>query len=384
MQILLTGGCGFIGSHTAVELLAEGHEVVVVDNLSNSSETSVTQVEKISGKQLTFYKGDICDKDKMNEIFTAHNFDCVMHFAGLKSVSESADQPILYYQINVNGTLVLLDVMKQHNVKSIVFSSSATVYGLPESLPIPETHPLSCTNPYGRTKLMVEDVLRDLGRSDAAWNVVILRYFNPVGAHPSGLIGENPNDIPNNLMPYISQTLVGKRKCLSIYGNNYNTIDGTGVRDFIHVVDLAQGHVAALKRVAKEVITTSQGNLVTFDSNDIEGMEMDFDSAQGSLNTMTEAEEQQNRAKCDNVHVYNLGTGKGFSVLQMVEQMQITAGKPIAHKFAPRRVGDVGECFSDPSKAQRELDWVAKRGMAEMCEDTLRFQMNCIDNSVVC
>ncbi|NLM73569.1 MAG: UDP-glucose 4-epimerase GalE [Clostridiaceae bacterium] len=330
MAILVTGGAGYIGSHTCVELLNEGYEVVVVDNLSNSSEKSLDRVRRITGKFLAFYKADINDRQALENIFAKEKIDSVIHFAGLKAVGESVAKPLEYYMNNISGTLVLCDVMRKHGVKDIVFSSSATVYGKPETVPIREDFPLSATNPYGRTKLMIEQILQDIYAADKSWNIVILRYFNPIGAHESGLIGENPKDIPNNLVPYITQVAVGRLECLGVFGNDYNTHDGTGVRDYIHVVDLAVGHVKAIEKIKDK----------------------------------------------PGVLIYNLGTGKGYSVLDMVENFEKVCGKKIKYEFKPRRPGDIDICYADPSKAEKELGWKAERDLRKMCEDAWRWQKN--------
>lgn len=330
MSILVTGGAGYIGSHTCVELLNEGYDVVVVDNLSNSSEKSLERVEKITGKKITFYKADLLDKDAMEEIFDKEAIDCVIHFAGLKAVGESVQKPLEYYHNNVTGTLILCDVMRNHGVKNIVFSSSATVYGNPKTVPIREDFPLSVTNPYGRTKLMLEEILQDLHTADKEWNVILLRYFNPIGAHESGLIGENPKGIPNNLMPYITQVAVGKLEKLGVFGDDYDTPDGTGVRDYIHVVDLAIGHVKAIKKLEEK----------------------------------------------EGVSIYNLGTGKGYSVLDMVKSFEQASGKKIKYEIKPRRAGDIATCYAEPKKAKAELFWEATRDLMKMCEDSWRWQSN--------
>lgn len=330
MSILVTGGAGYIGSHACVELLEAGFEVVVADNLSNSKEESLKRVQEITGKTLKFYKVDLLDKDKLEEVFNKEHIDAVMHFAGLKAVGESVSIPLKYYHNNITGTLNLCDIMKKHGVTDLVFSSSATVYGDPHKVPITEDFPLSATNPYGRTKLMIEDILRDLYKADNSWNIAILRYFNPIGAHKSGKIGEDPNGIPNNLVPYITQVAVGKLKELSVYGNDYNTHDGTGVRDYIHVVDLVLGHIKAL-----EILKKKPG-IVT----------------------------------------YNLGTGKGYSVLDMVKAFSKVVGKEIPYRIVSRRPGDVAKCYADPSRAKEEMGWVAERGLEEMCEDSWRWQSN--------
>lgn len=330
MSILVTGGAGYIGSHTCVELLNEGYEVVVIDNLCNSSKESLTRVEQITGKQVKFYEADIRDKDALDRIFLDEDIEAVIHFAGLKAVGESVAKPLEYYFNNITGTLVLCDIMRKHNVKNMVFSSSATVYGIPKSVPMDETFPTGATNPYGRTKLMLEEIFKDLYVSDNDWNIILLRYFNPIGAHKSGRIGENPNGIPNNLMPYITQVAVGRLKCLGVFGNDYPTPDGTGVRDYIHVVDLASGHVKAIEK-----ISTNPG-----------------------------------------LKVYNLGTGKGYSVLDIVKNFEKASGVKIPYEIKPRRAGDIAECYADASKAKEELGWEAKYGILEMCEDSWRWQSN--------
>jgi UDP-glucose 4-epimerase len=329
-MVLVTGGAGYIGSHTCVELSAAGYDFVVYDNLCNSSKESLKRVEKLIGKVVPFVEGDIRDKDALQEVFDMYDIDSVIHFAGLKAVGESVEQPLQYYDNNVYGTVTLCEVMKNNNCKKIVFSSSATVYGDPHTTPIKEDFPLSATNPYGRSKLFIEEILRDVFVSDSDWQIILLRYFNPVGAHNSGTIGEDPNGIPNNLMPFISQTAVGKRKELSVFGGDYDTHDGTGVRDYIHVVDLAQGHVKALDKIAS----------------------------------------------LDTVLTVNLGTGKGYSVLDMVKAFEVASGKKIPYRIAPRRAGDIAKCFADPSYAKETLGWEATRGVKEMCEDTWRWQSN--------
>lgn len=328
-NILVTGGAGYIGSHTVVELLERGYGVVVVDNLANSNEESLRRVKKITGKEVKFYNADIRDRAVMETIFSENTFDAVIHFAGLKAVGESVQKPIEYYDNNLYGTLVLLETMKAHNVKKLVFSSSATVYGTPEHLPLTEESPIGgTTNPYGTSKYFQELMLRDVYRADNAWNIILLRYFNPVGAHASGLIGEDPKGIPNNLMPYISQVAVGKLPKLGVFGNDYNTHDGTGVRDYIHVVDLAIGHVKAV-----DYIFTNPG-----------------------------------------LDVINLGTGTGYSVLDMVKAFSKACGKEIPYEIKPRRAGDIDMCYADPAKAERVLGWKAERGLDEMCEDAWRWQ----------
>ncbi len=328
MKVLVTGGAGYIGSHTVVVLVEAGYEVVIFDNFSNSSKESIKRVEKIVGKEVDVVEGDIREKSDLEKVFSTHKIDAVIHFAGLKAVGESVEQPLRYYDNNVSGTVTLCQVMAKHNCKSIIFSSSATVYGDPHTTPILENFPTSATNPYGRSKLFVEEILRDLYVSDSEWKVVLLRYFNPVGAHKSGTIGEDPNGIPNNLMPFIAQTAVGKREVLSVFGDDYDTADGTGVRDYIHVVDLAQGHVNALDRLKEfsEPMTI------------------------------------------------NLGTGKGYSVLEMVKAFERASGKRVPYKIVERRAGDIATCFADPSYAKEVLGWEAKRGIEEMCEDAWRWQ----------
>jgi len=326
-NVLVTGGAGYIGSHTVVELLNSGYGVVVVDNLCNSCEESLNRVREICGKPVKFYEGDIRDGKLLDKIFTENKINSVIHFAGLKAVGESVRIPLSYYDNNVNGTLVLLEAMKRANVKTIIFSSSATVYGIPERLPLTEDCRLSAINPYGATKLMIETILQDLSHAEPDWNVMLLRYFNPVGAHESGRIGEDPKGIPNNLMPYIAQVASGKLEKLRVFGNDYPTLDGTGVRDYIHVVDLAKGHVAALKGY------TTTG-----------------------------------------VHICNLGTGKGYSVLEMVHAFEKACGKKIPYEIAPRRAGDTAECYASAEKAKKELGWTAKLGIDEMCASTWNWQ----------
>jgi UDP-glucose 4-epimerase len=327
-QILVTGGAGYIGSHTVVELLAQGHDIVVVDNFVNSKAESLRRVEKISGRKVECVKADIRDRAVMRNIFSSHQISAVIHFAGLKAVGESVEMPLLYYDVNVHGSLVLFEEMAAAGVKSLVFSSSATVYGDPQSVPIREDFPLSVTNPYGRSKLMIEDILRDVFRADPSWKIALLRYFNPVGAHASGLIGEDPNGIPNNLMPVVSQVAVGKRPKISVYGNDYPTPDGTGVRDYIHVVDLASGHLKALEALERV----------------------------GGLFTV------------------NLGTGNGYSVLDVIRAFESASAKPVPFEIAPRRPGDVAACYADPSHAAALLGWRAARDLKQMCEDAWRWQ----------
>lgn len=332
MSILVTGGAGFIGSHTCVELINAGYDVVVLDNLVNSSEKSLDRVAQIVGKKIKFYEVDCLDREGLCKIFESENIEAVIHFAGLKAVGESVYKPLEYYHNNITGTLILCDVMRQYSCKNIVFSSSATVYGNPAIIPIKEDCPKGeLTNPYGRTKSMLEQILTDLHTADEEWNVTLLRYFNPIGAHESGLIGENPKGIPNNLLPYVTQVAVGKLKELSIFGNDYDTHDGTGVRDYIHVVDLANGHVKALDKILK-------------------------------------AEPE--------VRIYNLGTGIGYSVLDVVKAFEKANNIKINYTMKPRRAGDVATCYSDASKAKEELSWVASRDLETMCKDAWRWQKN--------
>ena len=331
MSILVTGGAGYIGSHTVVELLTAGYEVVVVDNLCNSSRESIARVEDITGKNVTFYEADILDEDALEQIFAKEDIESCIHFAGLKAVGESVEKPWMYYNNNITGTLTLIKVMERHNVRNIVFSSSATVYGAPKEIPITENCPKGeITNPYGQTKSMLEQILTDIQKADNRWNVILLRYFNPIGAHKSGRIGENPNGIPNNLMPYITQVAVGRLECLGVFGNDYNTHDGTGVRDYIHVVDLAKGHVKAIEKLKDN----------------------------------------------DGLNIYNLGTGIGYSVLDIVHNFEKASGQHNPYVIKPRRAGDIDACYSDPSKAERELGWKAENGILEMCEDSWRWQSN--------
>lgn len=331
MKILLTGGAGYIGSHTAIELYKAGHEVLVVDNLINSKEEAIRRVERIIGKNIPFYKEDVRDREAMDRIFKENRIDAVIHFAGLKAVGESVAKPLEYYENNMNATFVLLDVMRNNGCKNIIFSSSATVYGDPAIIPITEECPKGkCTNPYGETKSMLEEVMIDVQKADREWNVVLLRYFNPIGAHSSGLIGENPNGIPNNLMPYITQTAIGIRKELGVFGNDYDTPDGTGVRDYIHVCDLAAGHVAALKAI-------------------------------------------ENKA---GLAIYNLGTGHGYSVLDVVKAFEKANGLKVPYSIKPRRPGDIATCYCNPAKAKAELGWEAQFGIEDMCRDSWNFQKN--------
>jgi len=326
--ILVTGGAGYIGSHVCVELLEQGYQVVVVDNLSNSSVVALQRVQQITGKALAFVEADIRDRAALEQVLQAHQIHAVMHFAGLKAVGESVEQPLRYYDNNVTGTLKLLEAMAAQDLRKLVFSSSATVYGDPASNPIREDFPLSATNPYGRSKLMIEEILRDLHRSDPSWNLSILRYFNPVGAHASGNIGEDPTDIPNNLIPYIAQTASGLREQLSVFGGDYPTPDGTGVRDYIHVLDLACGHLKALQKLEENP---------------------------GCI-------------------THNLGTGQGYSVLEMIAAFEAACGKTIPYQIVGRRPGDIAVCYADPGKAQRELDWQARRGLEAMCADSWNWQ----------
>lgn len=330
MAILVTGGAGYIGSHTCVELLNNQYEIVVIDNLSNSSAESITRVQEITGKSFPFYKEDLLNREAVDTIFRENQIDAVIHFAAFKAVGESVMMPLSYYHNNITSTLILCDVMSKYNVKQFVFSSSATVYGVPETSPITEDFPLSATNPYGQTKLMIEQILRDLAASDSSWSIALLRYFNPFGAHESGRIGEDPNGIPNNLMPYVTQVAVGKLDELSIFGNDYPTKDGTGVRDYIHVVDLANGHVKAL-----DYIRTHKG-----------------------------------------VEPFNLGTGTGYSVLEMVHAFEKVCGKPIPYRITMRRPGDIAICFADPSKANRVLGWQTTRTLEDMCKDSWNWQFH--------
>ena len=331
MSVLVTGGAGYIGSHTVVELLNEGYDVIVMDNFVNSSPKALENIKKITGKDFKFYEADLLDRPAIQKIFEENtDIDSVIHFAGLKAVGESVEKPILYYQNNVGGTLVLVDEMSKHGVKKIVFSSSATVYGDPASVPIREDFPLHTTNPYGGTKLMIENILTDVYTSDNDWSVILLRYFNPIGAHESGLIGEAPNGIPNNLMPYINQVALGKLDHLNVFGSDYPTHDGTGVRDYIHVVDLAKGHIKAIKKAEK----------------------------------MT------------GVEAYNLGTGHGYSVLDIVNNFEKATGVKVKYELTDRRPGDIAECFADPTKAEMELGWKAEKELEEMCRDSWRFTQN--------
>lgn len=328
MNILLTGGAGYIGTHTCIELYKAGHTAVIVDNFCNSSPEAVKRVEELIGQKVPLYNVDVCDFEPLDKVFEENKIDAVIHFAGLKAVGESVSIPIKYYRNNIDSTLTLLEVMKKHGVHNIVFSSSATVYGIPETVPLVETMPTSCTNPYGWTKLMIEQILKDACVADPDLSVVLLRYFNPIGAHESGRIGENPNGIPNNLMPYITQVAVGKLKCLGVFGNDYPTHDGTGVRDFIHVVDLAKGHVKAIDYA---------------------------DAHKGA-------------------EVFNLGTGTGYSVLDIVNAFQKVNGVEIPYEIKPRRPGDIAECYADPKKAYEGLGWKAEKTLEDMCRDSWHWQ----------
>ena len=330
MNILVTGGAGYIGSHTCVELLNAGYDIVVLDNLCNSCEKSLDVVKEITGKDFKFYKVDMLDKDAMEVVFKENKFDSVIHFAGLKAVGESTQIPITYYHNNITGTLNLLMLMEQYDVNNIVFSSSATVYGMPETVPITEDFPLSTTNPYGSTKLMIENILTDVTKANPKLSVSLLRYFNPIGAHKSGKMGEDPKGIPNNLLPYVAQVAVGKLEQVSVFGSDYETKDGTGVRDYIHVVDLALGHLKTVEHCSDK----------------------------------------------PGVHIYNLGTGNGYSVLEVIKAFGKAAEMEIPYKLVDRRPGDIAECFADPAKAKAELGWEAKRGIEEMCEDSWRWQKN--------
>ncbi|MFC0524647.1 UDP-glucose 4-epimerase GalE [Pontibacillus salicampi] len=328
MAVLLTGGAGYIGSHACVELLEQGYEVVVVDNFMNSSMVALDRVKYLTGKEMTLCYIDLLDEEGLERVFQNHYIEAVIHFAGLKAVGESVAYPLRYYHNNVTGTLTLIRVMDRYDVKTMIFSSSATVYGEPETTPITEDFPLSATNPYGRTKLMIEEILYDLSQSDSSWSITILRYFNPIGAHPSGLIGESPDGVPNNLLPYVTQVAVGRRPAVQVFGNNYNTVDGTGVRDYIHVVDLAIGHIRAVEKA---------------------------NSAPG-------------------IRAYNLGTGEGYSVLQVIEAMTETTEIPIPFEIVGPRSGDIAECYANPQRAKEELQWEATRTLYDMCRDAWRWQ----------
>lgn len=329
MAILLPGGAGFIGSHTAVELLNKGREIVIIDNFSNSTPKALESIKKITGKDFKFYEMNYLDREKLEKVFEENNIEAVMNFAGYKAVGESVQKPIEYYENNISGALVLLDTMRKYGCKKFIFSSSATVYGEPEKMPITEDTPTGgTTNPYGTTKLFIEQILKDIYKSDNTWDICILRYFNPVGAHESGLIGEEPKGIPNNLMPYVARVAEGTLKELSVFGNDYNTPDGTGVRDYIHVVDLAKGHIKALEKLEKEQ---------------------------------------------DGLYIYNLGTGHGVSVLDMVKGFEKATGKAVPYKIAPRRPGDIATCYADPTKAKEELGWVAEKNIDDMCKDSWNY-----------
>lgn len=329
MAILLPGGAGYIGSHTAVELLNSGKEIIIIDNFSNSKPEVLDKIKKITGKDFKFYEMDYSNKDELNKVFTENKIDAVLNFAGFKAVGESVKKPIKYYMNNISGALVLLDVMRAHNCKKFIFSSSATVYGDPATMPITEEFPTGgTTNPYGTTKLFIEQILKDIYNSDNTWDICILRYFNPVGAHESGLIGEEPQGIPNNLMPYVARVAAGILPELSVFGNDYDTPDGTGIRDYIHVVDLAKGHVKALEKLEKE----NEG-----------------------------------------LYIYNLGTGTGYSVLDMVKAFERATGKEVKYKIAPRRAGDIAKCYANPEKARIELGWVAEKNLDDMCKDSWRY-----------
>lgn len=331
MLIFVTGGAGFIGTHTLVELYNAGHQAVVVDNLSNSNELALKRVAELTGHEVPFYKVDIRDRAALSKVLDQYHFDACIHFAGLKAVGESVAKPWEYYDNNISGTLVLLDELRRHDCRNLIFSSSATVYGDPEIIPITETCPKGhCTNPYGQTKSMLEEIMMDMQKADPAWNIVLLRYFNPIGAHPSGRIGENPNGIPNNLMPYITQVAVGKRAELGVFGNDYDTPDGTGVRDYIHVVDLAKGHVSALAAIERQC----------------------------------------------GLAIYNLGTGHGYSVLDVVKAFVKSTGMPVPYSIKPRRAGDIATCYSDPAKAADELGWTAQYDIEDMCRDAWNWQKN--------
>jgi UDP-glucose 4-epimerase len=330
MAILVTGGAGYIGSHTCVELLDAGYEIIVFDNFVNSKPDAIQKIKQITNKDFKFYQADLLDRPAMEQVFAENQIDAVVHFAGLKAVGESVEKPLLYYHNNVSGSIILFETMAKHKVKRIVFSSSATVYGNPASVPISEDFPLSTTNPYGSTKLMIENILRDVYTSDPEWSIALLRYFNPIGAHKSGLIGEDPNGIPNNLMPYITRVAAGKLEVLSVFGNDYPTKDGTGVRDYIHVVDLSLGHIKALEKI--------------MDTNGVDA--------------------------------YNLGTGNGYSVLEVIKTFEKATGQKVNYQMAPRRPGDIAECYANPTRAKNELNWEASRNLLEMCADSWRFIKN--------
>ncbi|MBQ3427230.1 MAG: UDP-glucose 4-epimerase GalE [Clostridia bacterium] len=330
MNILVTGGAGYIGSHTCVELLNAGYDIVIVDNLDNSDIKAVEAIKKLTKKDFPFYPYDLLDREKIEEVFKNNRIDAVIHFAGLKAVGESTQIPLRYYHNNITGTLILMELMEKYDVNNIVFSSSATVYGMPKTVPITEDFPLSTTNPYGSTKLMIENIMTDVSKANPKLSVTLLRYFNPIGAHKSGELGEDPKGIPNNLLPYVAQVAVGKLEKVHVYGNDYPTADGTGVRDYIHVVDLAIGHLKAIEHCSGK----------------------------------------------EGVHIYNLGTGNGYSVLEIIKAFSKACGKDLPYQIDPRRPGDIAECWADASKAKNELGWVAERGIAEMCEDLWRWQSN--------
>lgn len=330
MSVLVTGGAGYIGSHTVVELLSANKDVVIVDNFSNSKKGSIDRIEKIVGKKVKLYELDVCDEKKLDEVFKKENIDSVIHFAGFKAVGESSEKPLEYYMNNIFSTLSLVKIMRANNVKNLVFSSSATVYGKPDSVPITEEARLTATNPYGRTKLYIEYMLKDIFNADKTLNIALLRYFNPIGAHPSGLIGEDPNGIPNNLMPYITQVAIGKLKQLRVFGDDYDTVDGTGVRDYIHVVDLAKGHLLALNKLEKD----------------------------GGL------------------RIYNLGTGRGTSVLEMVQAFEKASGKKVSYEIVGRRAGDIDMCYADSTKAKEEMGFECQKTVLDMCKDSWNFQKN--------
>ncbi len=334
MKILVTGGAGYIGSHTCVQFLDNGYEVVIVDDFSNSNSSSLEAIKQITGKEFDFYEGDVADKSIMEKIFEEHKIDAVIHFAGLKAVGESVKLPLKYYRTNMDTTMTLCEVMAKYDVKKLVFSSSATVYGNPHTVPITEDFPVSTTNPYGTTKLMLEKILTDMASADDEWHITLLRYFNPIGAHESGLIGESPNGIPNNLMPYVARVATGELEKVNVFGNDYDTPDGTGVRDYIHVVDLANGHLKAI----------------------------------------------ENGSETNGVHIYNLGTGTGYSVLDMIKAFEKASEKTIPYIIAPRRPGDIATCYADPKKAKQELDWQARYEIGKMCEDAWRFASTHIKN----
>lgn len=330
MSILITGGAGYIGSHTCIELIDSDYEIIIVDNFSNSNPKVLKRIEELTRKKLIFYEINLLDRKKLERIFSDNTIEAVIHFAGLKAVGESVSSPLKYYYNNITGTIILCEVMKKYGIKKLVFSSSATVYGLPSSIPTTEDLPLNATNPYGRTKLMIEEILNDLYKSDNEWSIAILRYFNPIGAHESGKIGEDPNGIPNNLMPYITQVALGRRDKLYVFGSDYNTHDGTGVRDYIHVVDLAKGHIKALAKLSES----------------------------------------------NGIRIYNLGTGIGYSVFDIIKNFISVTGQDVPYILTDRRPGDIDRCYADPTKANRELGWIAKRNIEDMCRDAWRWQVN--------